>query len=115
MKGPLEFLSAHGSCVAWKYYFELLVECSHISMFLKDFFLTTGFICTDHRGRLAPSTVNMLASMNSWLRDELGYNRSKRQLTSAVSSARFTTINLELALKSGMEAQDEQSDDDIED
>ena len=57
----------------------------------------------------------MLASINSWLRDELGFNKSKRQSSSAASSAWFTTINLEIALTSGMEVQDEQTDGDIED
>ncbi len=57
----------------------------------------------------------MLASINSLIRDELGFNNSKRQSSSAASSAWFTTINLELTLTSGMEAQDEQTDGDIKD
>ena len=80
---------------------------------LERFFSTTGFICTDHRGRLAPSTVNMLASMNSWLRRDLGYDKSKRQQKSASNSARFTAINTELISIPEMEAEAEDSDEEI--
>ena len=90
---------------------KIVFPISPCSTDVERFFSVTGFICSDHRGSLLPTTVNMLASMNSWLRDELGYNKSKRQQSSAASSARFTTLNIELAFVAGMEAHEEDSED----
>jgi hypothetical protein len=114
IKDPLAFWFANHAQM--KILFRIVLRVFPISPCSTDverLFSVTGFICADHRGNLKPTTVNMLASMNSWLRDELGYNKSKRQQTSAASISRFTTINLELAFASGMEAHDEDSDDEL--
>jgi hypothetical protein len=113
-KEPLEFWTVHGSSM------EILLRIvrrvfpiSPCSTDVERFFSTTGFICADHRGRLAPNTVNMLDSMNSWLRRDLGYDRSKRQQKSSANSARFTALNTELNFILGMEAEDDDSDNEI--
>ncbi len=51
--------------------------------------------------------------MNSWLRRDLGYDRSKRQQKSSANSARFTVLNTELNFIPGMEAEDDDSDNEI--
>jgi hypothetical protein len=58
--------------------------------------------------------VNILASMNSWLRDLYGYRKSKRQQKSAASSARFAILSIDLELISGIEEEDLDQDSDDE-
>ena len=55
----------------------------------------------------------MIASMNSWLRRDLRYDRSKQQQKFAANCARFTAVKTELDFIPGMEAEDEESDDEI--
>ncbi len=50
--------------------------------------------------------------MNSWLRKQYGYRKSKRQQNSVASSARFATVSIVLALNSGAEAEDQDRDSD---
>ena len=93
------------SCFDW---FEARVfPISPCSTDIERFFSTTGFICADHRGSLLPDTINMLASLNSWLRTKHGYNRSRRQQKSADTCQRFTSINLALQLIPGPELENE--------
>ena len=56
----------------------------------------------------------MLASLNSWLRQKYGYNRSRRQQKSADTCQRFTSINLALQLIPGAELENEDSSSDEE-
>ena len=54
-------------------------------------------ICTDLRGSLSIDHINMLASLNTWLKDDSGY-RSARSKKSVLSAARFVSINADLEL-----------------
>ena len=49
--------------------------------------------------------------VNNWLRREFGYDVSKRQQTSSASCARFTAINTDLSFCPGMEAADEDTEE----
>jgi hypothetical protein len=118
VKDPLEFWSNHSA--SFKILFRMVRRVFPISPCSTDierFFSTTGFICADHRGRFLPNTINMLASLNSWLRTKYGYNRSRRQQKSADTCQRFTSINLALQLIPGVELENdddsEEEDDDL--
>ncbi len=81
LKQSLEFWTTHGSSM------QILLRIirrvfpiSPCSTDVERFFSITGCICADHRGRLNPAMVNVLASMNSWLRREYVSKRNKPPL-----------------------------------
>jgi hypothetical protein len=58
-------------------------------------FSVCGLICSDLHGSLSPEHVNMLASLNTWIKDDWGY-RSARSVSSILSATRFVSMNADL-------------------
>ena len=115
IREPLEFWTAHSRTLPILFRIaKRILAISPCSTDAERFFSSTGHICSDSRPNLAPQMVNILASMNSWLRDLYGYRKSKRQQKSAASSARFAILSIDLELISGIEEEDLEQDSDDE-
>ena len=68
-----------------------------------------GLICTSNRASLSPDHVNVLTSLNLWLKEKYGY-RNKRADMSAESCKRYVTISADLALVLPSDPEDPEDD-----
>ena len=80
------------------------------------FFKITKAICADHRSLLSPDMVNICASLNVWLTDDIQHHNS-REASRQGKSKRFTTFsaNLQMIVPVDDISDDEEENDDEDD
>ena len=77
---------------------------------VERFFKITKAVCADHRSTLSSDMVNICASLNVWLTDELDYRDSK-EASRQGKSKRFTTLNANLEMVVPVDDDSEDEDD----
>jgi hypothetical protein len=114
LQDPLAFFTEHEatlpilSRIAGDRIFNVMLCSTDVERFFK----TTKLICDPQRNRLAPETVNMLASMYEWLTADMFTERSTRTKTRNASNARFATLNSNCEAECGTFISNEEDSED---
>jgi hypothetical protein len=81
---------------------------------VEKMFSVCGLICTSNRASLSPEHINVLTSLNLWLKEKYGY-RNMRAGKSADSCKRYVTISADLDLIIPSDPEDPEDDGEYDD